>query len=534
MILKNGTQRLKLRTQREIFEPYFLNVIETCSTDSNTIEFRITDEKKLYSAILSVRAIDEHIEFRLRVHGKQPVWLAEWEVSSLDCREIIVPALGGQSLSSSMPEGSSLTYKYPFWWNAQFVIASANDGGIWMYTRDADPTFKMLRIKRQKAGFGLTYGFETDAQSDTTGVDVKWFLACYQGSWKNPVDTHRAWMESAFTLKRFHAHPHYPEWMNDINFILEMWGIGNESPEPMHTFDDMKKRLKAWSKLHPPVETLVYLPGFAERGIDSRAPDYNPSGKLGGHTKFKELIDTAHALGYRVMVHTNVLALTFTHPIYEKFKKYQVVDVFGRKLGWGLDMDGDWLAEPYFSYINPGYKVWGEYMTTVIGALIENYNIDGVFLDQTLLAFNVSKGPNFNKGMRSHVERLQTAYPHILFGGEGINDYILPALPFVQIHGIDSIGEVHALDGRTSWRHAHPVSTYLMGRYTRFGAHLLTKHPSNPAFKMQEDAYKKLNVIPALVLYNRKQTMDIPEVRAMIRRAKKMKKKMREVANEDN
>jgi len=522
ILLQNGVHWLKVRSHLKTFEPYFLNVLKSASSNKNKITFRCTDEKKIYTAELTIQNKNEQITFHLKIKGKQPIWLVEWGINSLQCKDIIIPALGGQLLSSSMPTGTQLTYKYPFWWNAQFVIGSARRGGIWLYTRDAEPTFKMLRIKKMQDGFGLVYGFETDAQSDTKMLDVKWYMDAYSGSWKQPVDTHRSWMESAFKLKSYTDHPHYPEWMSDINFILEIWGIGNESPDPQHTFDDMKKRLHAWSKLHQPSNTLLYLPGFAQHGIDSQAPDYNPSEKLGGSRKFNELVRYAHKLGYRVMVHTNVLAMTYTNKNYEKFKRYQVVDVFGRKLGWGLDMDGDWLAEPYFAYMNPGYKTWGEHMKKVIGELIRKYKIDGVFLDQTLLAFNVSKGPNFNKGMKSHVERLQKAFPHILFGGEGINDYILPALPYVQIHGIDSIGEVHALDSQTSWRHAHPVSTYLMGKYTRFGAHLLTKHPTNAFFSMQEDAYKNLNVIPALVLYNRDQKMDIPAVRAMIKRAKKM------------
>lgn len=525
LILRDGSHRMKVRTHLETFEPYFLNVFKKVSKNKNAIQFHCTDEKSIYKTQLSVQGNNDSIEFHLKVVGKKPIWLVEWELSPLDCGEMIIPALGGQSLSSAMPAGASLTYKYPFWWNAQMVIGSEAGGGVWLYTRDTEPSFKLLRIKKQTDGFGIVFGFESDAQSDTSQLDVTWYIDGYRGSWKNPVDIHRRWMESAFNLIPYNRHPHYPKWMDDINIILEMWGIGNESPDPQHTFDDMKTRLREWRKLHPPSETLVYLPGFAERGIDSRAPDYNPSDKLGGEKKFGELTAYARKLGYRVMIHTNILAMTFTNPLFEKFKRYQVVDVFGRKLGWGLDMDGDWLAEPFFAYMNPGYKAWGEHMQNVLGNLITKYKLDGVFLDQTLLAFNVKKGPNFNKGMRSHVERLQRAFSDVLFGGEGINDYILPALPYVQIHGIDSIGEVHALDGQTSWRHAHPVSIYLMGKYTRFGAHLLTKHPSSPFFKLQEDAYERLNVIPALVLYHRKQKMDSPEVRRMLKRAKSLNSK---------
>ena len=40
-------------------------------------------------------------------------------------------------------------------------------------------------------------------------------------------------------------------------------------------------------------------------------------------------------------------------------------------------------------------------------------------------------------------------------------------------------------------------------------------------FQFQEAAYEKLSVIPALVLYNNKQEIDLPEVRKMIARAER-------------
>jgi hypothetical protein len=185
-------------------------------------------------------------------------------------------------------------------------------------------------------------------------------------------------------------------------------------------------------------------------------------------------------------------------------------------------MDGDWLAEPYFAYINPGYQAWGRHMTGVIGGLIRKYAIDAVFLDQTLLAFNVKKGPNFITGMAEHIRRLQKAFPHVLFAGEGLHEQNVGRLPFVQIHGLDSIKEVHAQDNSRGWRCVHPISVYLFGKYTRFCGHLLTRHPSHPDFAFQEAAYQQLNVIPVLALYNSGQTIDLPAVKKMIARANKL------------
>jgi hypothetical protein len=197
-----------------------------------------------------------------------------------------------------------------------------------------------------------------------------------------------------------------------------------------------------------------------------------------------------------------------------------VIDAFGRRQGWGMDMDGDWITEPYFAYINPGEDAWNEKMKKTLGRLITDFSVDGVFLDQTLLAFNVRQGPDFIQGMRKHIRSLQKAFPQTLFAGEGLHEQVLECFSMAQIHGIDSLSDVHGMEGQKPWREIHPVSTFLFNGYTHYMAHLLTKHPSHPQFKLQESAYERLNVIPTLSLYDHTQKMDLSETRRMIYRAK--------------
>lgn len=517
-----GTQILIIRSPLELFEPTLLTNLRSISGNRHGLSMVLTDDSGTSSARLFITSSPDGLKFNCSVSAAKPVWMLEWRISGLNLEKVIIPALGGQVLTSSMPAETTLSYKYPFWWNAQFVIGTAKKGGIWIRTKDPGPNLKMLRVRKDKEGFAITYGFEATAPVRSKKFEAEWFVDGFQGSWSGPAGIHRRWMERAFGLTPFIRNPGIPSWMRNINFVLEMWGITKDRPEPLHTFEEMTRRLREFRKLHDPDKTLVYVPGFAMHGIDSRAPDYFPSKHLGGDRGFAKFVKRAHEMGYRVMIHTNVLAMTFTHRLYPKFKKHQVVDVFGREMGWGLDMDGDWLAEPYFAYINPGVKAWGALMEKTIGGLIRKFKLDAVFLDQTLLAFNVSRGPNFLSGMREHVERLSRKFPGVLFAGEGLHEQVIGALPVAQIHGIDSIAEVHAMDGITPWRQAHPVSAEIFGPYTRFTAHLLTKHPSHPMFRLQEKAYGDLGVIPALVLYHHGQAMDSPATRVMVRRAKKL------------
>jgi hypothetical protein len=521
-VCAHGKQTILVRTPIAVSEPILLSSVQQSEFEENKGQIIFQDQTGNWQAELQIESTDNGIRFIITVTAPEPIWLIEWRLTSLKVDEIIVPALGGQVLTIDMPDETTLSYKYPFWWNAQFAIGKIASGGLWLCSRDEKPNLKLLRVSKYQDGFSLTYGYEAPAPLISRKLESEWYFDGFTGDWQMPVDCHRQWLEKAFDLKKLADKPNFPDWAEDINFMLEIWGARRDSEIPMHTFEQMIDRLKAWQKLHPPQETLVYLPGFAENGIDSHAPDYNPSIQCGGPEKFKQLIDTAHGLGYKVMIHTNVLAMTFGHPLFPEFKRHQVVDCFERSQGWGLDMDGDWLAEPYFVYINPGAKQWGDLMERVIGDLIRKFQIDAVFLDQTLLAFNVSAGPNFIEGMRSHIQRLQQAFPQILFAGEGMHEHVVNPLPMAQIHGIDSIAEVHGMEGHRPWRQVHPVSTYLFGKYVKFVAHLLTKHPSHPMFKFQEAAYERLGVIPALCLYNNQQPMDLPAVHKMIERSKKL------------
>lgn len=516
-------QRFMIRTPERVSDPYFLTRLESVDIDGNAMSLALTDPDEKFRMRCRISASAYGVEWQASLETPGPTWMLEWRIEDLDLHSIVVPALGGQALGAKMPGGTSVAYKYPFWWQSQFAVGEMDErNGLWLRTMEVEPRLKVLRVQRTDAEeerFTLGLGLEAEGPLDGKPMSASWYLSGYSDTWKEPAGIHRDWIGEAFGTGHYAEHPHYPTWARDINFILEIWGMNKEAPEPRHTFRDMIERIREFAELHDPSQTMLYLPGFAEEGIDSNAPDYNPAPKCGGREDFKELIDAAHEMGYRVMIHTNVLALAYSNPLYERFRKYQVIDCFGRPQGWGNDIDGDWLPEPFFAYMNPGHEEWTDHMKTVFEDLIGSFGIDGIFLDQTLLAFNVESGPNFVRGMREHVQRLQKAFPQVLFAGEGFHEQVLSALPMTQIHGIDSIAGIHGLEGAREWRQVHPVCSYVFRPFTRLMAHLLTKHPTSSVFERQEEAYSALGVIPALVLYNKSHKIDVPQLRGMLERA---------------
>ncbi|HUI64507.1 MAG TPA: hypothetical protein VL126_06685 [Bacteroidota bacterium] len=522
-LCKGGAQHLLVRTPHAIADPIFLTEVESSELASGALRVALRDQSTKFRAQLELSPSADGIAFHLSLSAPEPVWVVEYHLQGIDLEEVILPASGGLSLTHAMPPETTLTYKYPFRLNAQFVLGIARGGGLWLRSKDVRPVFKFIRVTRSRGKFDIAYGIEADGPLKSKSFEATWYLDCFEGTWKVPADIHRKWLEEAFALAPVSSNPSMPGWGRETNFILSLGGVGTASSEPNHTFAQMTSRLQKWARMHDPLRTLVYLPRIALHAFGSGPAGGVPSAELGGIEQFKSFIAGAHELGYHVMIHADALCMAFDHPQFWRFEHMQVMDIFGRRQVKSQDIDGDRLAEPVFAYINPGAKDWGELSERAIGESIRDYGVDAIFLDHTLQAFNASRGPNFVDGMREYLRRLKTAFPKTLFVGEGLHEHIAGILPFAQIRGAESGEEASAREARTGWRKVHPISRYLFGKYARFTSPLLTPHPSHPIFAAESAAYSKLGVIPSLNLYRHEDQMETPEVRKIIRRAKRIK-----------
>jgi hypothetical protein len=211
-VCPNGRHSLLLRTPDSVSEPVLLATVTNVSQSDNCLEIDLSDPTLKHTATISITADDNGIKFNSKFKSPKPIWLVEWKISGLHLEEVLVPALGGQSIKSNTPHGTLLSYKYPFWWNAQFVLGKINGGGIIINSKDEKPELKLLRVLKEKETFEITYGFEVPAPLDKTTFEAEWYIDFYNGDWKNGVDIHREWLEKAFQLKPYKNHPNFPDW----------------------------------------------------------------------------------------------------------------------------------------------------------------------------------------------------------------------------------------------------------------------------------------------------------------------------------
>ena len=187
----NGAQSLLVRMPSDVSEPIFLNRIRSAEAFSKGIRISLADETNAVRGEVVIGPSANGIRFQVKVTAPRPIWMVEWQLSGLRLKQLIVPALGGQLVDASMPPGTTLSYKYPFWWNAQFVVGSMGQGGIWLRAMNPSPHFSMLRIARTNGTFALTYGFEAEGPLRSTRLEGEFYLDGYQGGWKAPAEIHR-------------------------------------------------------------------------------------------------------------------------------------------------------------------------------------------------------------------------------------------------------------------------------------------------------------------------------------------------------
>lgn len=474
--------------------PVFLTRVVAVDDSGVGQRMRISDPAASCTGTLDLVRTDDGLRLSLQVEANRPLWCVEWTLEGLRLDCAIVPALGGVVLDRSFPRYRQFVAKHPFWWRARYAIFSYRSGGWDLRVEGEEQQFATLRIGRGDRGWTVGVGIETTAPLTRTSFTATCHLRGFVGPWTEAAATYKRRSFPRTAVR----HAATPRWREQIRLVLELWGASGKQPDPLHTFAQMQRRIELFATLFPPQHTLLYLPGFAEQGLDTNMPSYEPSALLGGQEGLRRLTDRAHTLGYRVMLHTNCLGVDAGHAAFAELRDAQVHDPFGRAMGWALDLDGDWSPEPFFPYIHPGSLTWQKLYSDTVARLVEETAVDAIFMDQTVLAFNDGRYGGYLAGLRAHLMRMHQRLPTTLIGGEGISDVTADLLDVAQVHG---------LDGRPPWIGVHPIEAYLFADQALFVGHLLTMPPASRDFLRQERVYEQLGVVPVVALWRHDQPL---------------------------
>ena len=264
-----------------------------------------------------------------------------------------------------------------------------------MRSTDTTYRFKEVRYLRNAEHFGISFQTDNFApfgdKNETTSVE--WRLNAYRGDWQVPTLYYRDWMETVFQPKQ------PPAWVKDIQLVLN--------------YTDLKKEIFPLLASHiDPSTTLLYLQSWRNAGWDTNYPDYTPRPEFGA------FVEAAHAYGFRVMLHANLLGCSPNHPLYPEVEKHQVrYPTRGDKLGW----EGA-TNQNSFAYINPASKAFREYLVAQLKKVTETYRIDAWHLDINHLIVNDANGLidglTAAEGNVLLHQELAAAMPGVVLGGE--------------------------------------------------------------------------------------------------------------------
>ena len=411
------------------------------------------------------------------------VYGIQWGCVNLNVRnlDLILPADGGQIVNAMAPF-TSRSFNYPGSWEVQLAILQGEQGGFFVRGTDETFQFKVLHYEKDIESFAL--GFETQNQAPfdtlTSAESVVWRLNTYTGDWRMPARQYREWMEGTFKPWRLDE---MPSWVGGIGLIA--------------TYIDPRLGIGILDKLAEqvdPAKTLLYLNQWRKYPFDVNFPDYTAKPEL------DHFVKTARQLGFRVMLHVNLVSVSPYHPLYARVQKFQYRDPWtGDLLGWVWDRTG---APNRLAFINPASAEFRKYFVQQLKEVWQKYRVDAFFLDVSHLVANDANGliDGLNSGQGNVLlhKELAAAMPGIVFGGESLHEGTFFRESFAQRWSNLPLW-IWSQARRST---PHPISAFLFSPYTSPFGYLGLPNPDQGLQLYQEylDEYEVWGILPTLRL----------------------------------
>ncbi|HEY9248007.1 MAG TPA: DUF6259 domain-containing protein, partial [Rariglobus sp.] len=326
---------------------------------------------------------------------------------------------------------------------------------------------------------------------------------------------YRAWLDRAFGLSRIASRR--PEWVRGIALTVQ----GARCDPAL--LDALARRIE-------PRHVLIETGSWRRDRFDTRYPDYIAS------DEGRAFLKAAVSRGFHVAPYFNFQGCDPTHELARKMSPYFTRDPSTRRLnGWRHD-GKECLPFPQgptrlatlqertghteLAYVHPGASIWRRELVERIARVVEEFDLRGVFIDQTLATANVDNGLVENltptSGMLALAREIRRLRPDLAVAGEGSNEMSAQGLAFAQAHLFKS------------WHVNHPALGDLepvpLGKLL-YGDACLTMGYINiagdtPESALRLDLHERLGALPSLTLSRAEQLENpAPATRRVLDRA---------------
>jgi hypothetical protein len=380
--------------------------------------------------------------------------------------------------------GDGMMERYPNTLRLPLWLAETPDGSRLGF-RSEDPEQRAKRLCAYRERTGALAGqmvieciHDEDARYFDTAIDVPdWVFArgVVAAAFR---DAQLAFEEASCGLVTWERRPDVPAWARDLQLVLTLHGMHWTG----YCFNDYARMLDIIRYAADRMDgrrVLAYLPGWEGRYYWQYG-DFRPEPLMGGQDGFARLCQGARTLGVHLMPMfggncANAWSANFHQFGPSSYMKSATRNVFlGNQPDWNTSRahDTGWQA-----WLNPGAPAWQRELVRQINGLLDDYELDAVFLDTVEVWTN---DPDFNvrEGYRELVDRLRDGRPDLLVTGEDWWDGLLPIFPMFQ--------------QTAKWRQVPDW----VGRYARLFGHICDGEPSRGSTGVFESGYAAYERLP--------------------------------------
>jgi hypothetical protein len=371
--------------------------------------------------------------------GMRQAW---WTLAGLDLNagRFIVPANSGVVFDKSHPLDTFI--QYPNNWHAQMAVYETAQGSLLVYSTDAQMLFKDLRAStRGDSTIDVNLATQAIAPfgSATTVPTVEWRLKAFSGTWRVAAQVYRDWLVTNRPPVSNANHP----WVSNIRSVVTL-----------RTLDPAILPLLAAQVV--PAQTLLYLVDWRVTAFDVNYPDYTP------RTGVAAFAASARALGFKVMLHLDILGVAPTNPDYATVQAWHVRGPENLELyGWNWNQPS---ALGRYAFINLAAPVYRSLFINRVRTAVNAIAPDALHLDISGPMFNDGNGliggMSYAQGSVQLHQELKAAFPTVALGGEGENDIIYRYHSFAQSWWLTTVNV------------GHPIATFLFSPQVQYYGHL--------------------------------------------------------------
>ena len=244
-------------------------------------------------------------------------------------------------------------------------------GSMVLYSTDSQSLFKQLRIaSRLPSTIDIAIATQPNGpwSSDKSVPSVEWRLKAVAGDWRSAAAVYRDWLAANRPPVSNSNHT----WVNNIRAVVQ---LGTRDPSILATL----------AAELTPSKTLLYLPNWRQYGYDVNYPDYPPASDVAS------FVTKAHTLGFKVMLHTDLIGVTPGNADYPSVQQWQLKDPGNLQLiGWLWNSPAS--TPNRFAWIDPASSVYRGLFISRVGAAVTALQPDALHLDVSAPMFNDGNG----------------------------------------------------------------------------------------------------------------------------------------------